>query len=379
MRNSIIGLIIGVVLGVVLGATVIAPRLQRTPPAGESAAVPAPTATDIAKQLPRALVPRPAVSLKMASAFPAEFPIAGELVSRIDSRIWEISHGRVEIRAYQPGELAMVNSLFQAVGAGSVDAAFASPGSAADEIPALWLFTGFPFGPPADEFLAWMQTGGGTALLDEINAAHQVHGIPCGLLPATAFGWFRQELQAPQDLKGLHMQVDGLAALVLSRLGVNVVDLPMGELMLALEQGSIDAIAYGAPAVDQRMQFGTWLRYYYPQGWSQSLTMLELMINLKQWTQLTSEQQSQIETMCGDNIQFSLAKGEATQFKALQDIQAAGVQMSRLPPSIRDALERSWQQVIQHEISEDAEFRRVWQSLTAFRADFAVWRDLSQR
>lgn len=379
MRNSIIGLIVGVVLGIVLGATVIAPRLQRTPPAADGAQAPPPAAADIAKQLPRALVARPAVSLNMASAFAPEVPVAGDVVTRIDNRIWEISRGQIEIRAHRPGELAPVASLFEAVGSGAVDAAFASPGIAGESVPALYLFAGMPFGPSADEFLAWMQTGGGQALLNEINAARQVHGIPCGLLPATAFGWFRRELLAPQDLKELRMQVTGLGALTLARLGVDALDLPMGNLMLGLEQGEVDAISHGAPAIDLPMEFGTWLKVYYPQGWTQSLTMLELMINLKKWAQLNAAQQSQIETLCGDNIRFSLAAGEAAQYRALQEIAASGVQMYRLPPAIRDALERGWQQVVQQMINEDAEFRRVWQSLTAFRADFAIWRDLSRR
>ena len=99
MRSSIIGLVVGAVLGVVLGVTVIAPRLQRAEPHGAAKEqAPVPTPTDIAKQLPRALVAKPAVSLRMTSGFPLETPIAGALARRIDSRIWEVSHGQIEIR-----------------------------------------------------------------------------------------------------------------------------------------------------------------------------------------------------------------------------------------------------------------------------------------
>src|SRR5512132_2937499 len=104
MRSSIIGLVVGAVLGVVLGVTVIAPRLQRADPGVTATAqAPAPTPTEIAKQLPRALVARPTISLRMASSFPLETPIAGALARRIDSRIWEVSHGQIEIRSHAPG------------------------------------------------------------------------------------------------------------------------------------------------------------------------------------------------------------------------------------------------------------------------------------
>jgi TRAP-type mannitol/chloroaromatic compound transport system substrate-binding protein len=379
MRNSIIGLVVGAVLGVVLGVTVIAPRLQRPDPGiAATAQAPAPTPTEIAKQLPRALVAKPAVSLRMASSFPLETPIAGALARRIDSRIWEVSHGQIEIRPYAAEGAIPATDLLEAVGSGAIDAAFTKPAMGDAKVPALQIFTGVPFGPGGDEFLAWLEFGGGRELLDEINHARNVHGIVCGLLPPSAFGWFRRELQAPQDLKGLRMHIEGLGAKVLARLGVEVVDLFPGDLMLALEQGAIDAVSYAAPVIDQRMEFGTWLKNYYPQGWNQSLTALELMINLKQWEQLNASQRAQIETMCGDNVRYSISEGDATQFQALKDMVAQGVRLQRLSPAIREALERAWQQVVQQENSNDPDFRRVWQSLTDFRSDFAVWRELSR-
>lgn len=379
MRNSVIGLIVGTVIGIVFGATVIAPRLQRTAP-GATATVPAPTPTaaDLAKQLPRALVPRPDVSIKMANAFPPDTPVAGELARRIDARIWDVSRGQFEVRSYPPGALAPVSDLYEAVGSGSIDAAFAPPPAGNQSSPALALFSGVPFGPDIEEFLGWMEFGGGRLLLDELNQENGVHGIICGLLPPSAFGWFRQEIQSPQELRGLRINASGLIRNVLARLGAEVVDLSAGELTLAIEQGAIDAVSWASPMLDKHMAFGTWLKNYYPQGWNQSLTPLELMINQKKWQSLNATQKAQIETVCGDNVRHSIAEGEAGQFKALQEIYAAGVHLQRLPPSVRDALERAWQQVVQQESNADAQFRRVWQSLSAFRANFAVWRELSR-
>ena len=379
MRNSIIGLIVGVVLGIILGATIIAPRLDRAAPGVRGAAeTPTPTPAEIVKQVPRALVAQPDVSFRMASSFPLETPIVGTLARRIDSRIWEVSQGKIEIRAYSPGAEGPATDLFAAVGSGAIAAALASPAMGSSGAPALQIFGGVPFGPSSDEFLAWLHSGGGRELLDEINRAHDVHGVICGLLPPSALGWFRRELQAPEDLRALRMDIEGLGAKVLANLGVQVVDLSPGELMLELEQGTLGAVSYGPPIIDQRMQFGAWLKNYYPEGWSRSLTPLELMINLKAWNALTASHKAQIETMCGENLWYSLAEGEATQFPALKAMVGDGVQLRRLPPGVRDALERSWQQVLQQEISGDPDFRRVWQSFSAFRDEFAVWQELSR-
>ena len=86
------------------------------------------TPAELAKQLPRAFGPRPDVSLKMASAFAPETPIAGRLATRLDDRIWDVSRGQIEIQVYPPNALAPAGGLFAAVGSGAIDAAFASPG-----------------------------------------------------------------------------------------------------------------------------------------------------------------------------------------------------------------------------------------------------------
>jgi len=377
MRNGVIGLIIGVVLGIVLGATIIAPRLQRT--AASTGAPPSPAAADLAKQLPRALVARPAVSLKLATAYPLEMPIAGALARRIDTRIWDVSRGQIEIRPYPPGALAPAEALFEALGSGAIDAALFSPQSAGDLVPALRIFAGLPFGPSTDEFLAWMQFGTGDQLLEEVAGSRGVHALICGVLPPASFGWFRRDVVGLQDLRGLQMNATGLSARVLARIGASVVDLPPGALMLGLEQGSVDAVSWSSPAIDRHMGFATWLKFYYPQGWGKSPTVLYLMLGRKTWEGLNASQQAQIETVCGDNVRYSSAEGEATQFAALKAIYGEGVHVQRLSPSIEDALKQAWQPVLQDAIDSDPDFQRVWQSLSAFRADWSVWRELSRQ
>ena len=379
MRNTIIGLIVGAVLGVILGATVIAPRLDRDGAGVRNAEqAPPPTAAEMVKQMPRALVAQPDVSMRMASSFPLDTPIAGVLARRIDSRIWEMSHGKIEIRPYALAANGPATHFVKAVGSGAIDAAFTTPSVDSSEIPALQIFNGVPFGPSTEEFLAWLDLGGGRELLDQINHARNVHGVICGVLPAPAFGWFRRELQTPQDLKDLRMYVNGLPAKVLAQLGVIVIDLSPGDLMLALEQGAIDALSYGSPVIDQRMEFSTWLKNYYPEVWNRSTTPLELLINLKAWDALTASQKAQIETLCGDNVRYSLSEGEASQFQALKTLVGQGVRLQRLSPGLRDALERAWQQVLQQETSDDSEFGRVWQSLAGFRGEFEVWQELGR-
>ena len=44
------------------------------------------------------------------------------------------------------------------------------------------------------------------------------------------------------------------------------------------------------------------------------------MINMDKWNNLSEMQQSQIETVCGDNMRHGVAEGEAIQIEALASL-----------------------------------------------------------
>ena len=381
MRSAIVGIIIGAVVGIVLGVTVVAPRLKHdAPAAGGDGAQPAENdrPPDVTMQLPRHMFAQPAVRFKMGSAFTSPTPLVGTLAKRVDSEIWRISDGKIEIRFHEPNALVPVADMLDAVASSAIDAAFSSPGLWGDRIPALWLYSAVPFGPAAAEYLAWIYFGGGLQLFEEIHHQRGVHGIVCGIVAAEASGWFRTEVKGLDDLEGLRMRIDGLGGKVMAKLGVETRSLTKGAIFAALEAGEIDAVAYAMPAIDLPLGFQEYLKHYYLPGWHHPSTLLELMINRDKWEDLNSTQKAQIEAMCGDNIRFGLAEGEAAQFAALKELYGSGVELHRWPTEIQDALERAWQDVVNEEAGADAEFRRVWRSLKTFRTEYAIWNDLSR-
>jgi TRAP-type mannitol/chloroaromatic compound transport system substrate-binding protein len=377
MRSGIIGGIVGAVIGIVVGATIIAPRLHPETP--RVAAAPASPPPDVSRELPRLLLPRPDVELKMAGAVTGEMPLAGSLGPRFDTLIGEASRGQMEIQLYEPGVLVPSGDLFEAVASGAIDGGFAPAAMLGNDIAALQIFGGVPFGPNAAEFLAWIKFGGGRELLDKIAEAHGTRALVCGLLPEAAAGWFRKEIEVTADLRGVKMAIDGLGARVLQRLGVQTRPLDLSQVGAALASGAIDAVAFSGPALDLHAGLHNHLKHYYFPGWQQPTSALLLLVNLGKWQDLKSSQRVLIETVCGDNVSFSLAEGEAIQHAALQQLHAAGVQFRRWPSSIRDELQRSWAQIAEELASQDAEFRRVWSSLSAFRKQYGVWGELSGR
>jgi len=318
------------------------------------------------------------VHWKMGSAYPSSLPQLGTLAKKLERDIWRVSDGLLEIKFFEPGALVPPLEMFDAVRAGVIDAAFSSPGFWGNKVPALRLFSAIPFGPSAQEFLAWVYFGGGQDLFNKIYNANGIHSIFCGIVAPEAAGWFRNRIRTVEDLKGLKMRFFGLGAKVVRKLGVVTSQLTSGDIYMAFESGEIDAAEFSMPAIDLKLGLHRMIKNYYFPGWHQPSTLFELMVNLKKWNALAPSAKAQIEAVCGDNIRFGLAEGAAAQFKALKTLQAEGVAIRRWPVEILDALETAWTEVVKEEAKADRNFKRVWESLSAFRENYAIWRELNQ-
>jgi TRAP-type mannitol/chloroaromatic compound transport system substrate-binding protein len=343
------------------------------------AAEPKPEAPKVAAAPPP--VPPPAepktVRLRMGSAYAGNLPQLGTLAKRIERDIWRVSDGRLEIKFHEPGALVPPLDMFDAVRSGTIEAAFSSPGFWGNKVPALQLFGAVPFGPTAKEYLAWIYFGGGKELFEEIYHANGLHSVFCGMIAPEASGWFKRRIRTVEDLRGLRMRAFGLGAKVLRKLGVKTTQLAGGEIFLAFESGAIDAAEFSMPAIDLKLGLHRMAKNYYFPGWHQPTTLFELLINLDKWKALPPTARAQIEAVCGDNIRHGLAEGEARQYAALKELQAEGVEFRRWPAEILEALRSAWTAVAKEESKADADFRRVWQSLSAFREDYAIWNELS--
>ncbi len=384
MQKLIVGMIIGMVVGILFGASVVAPRLtdatvHRADEKGEAivAEKMERTSGDEAVQQTSVADGFSSVSWNMVSAFPSSLPILGALPQRLSQQISNVSNGDISIVFNEPGTLAPGEELFEAVRSSAVDAAFTAPALGVDKIPALGLYGSVPFGPSPREMLSWLYVGDGLEQLNGIYNERDLHAIPCGLVTAEAAGWFRNEINSVDDLNGLKMRIDGLAARTVERLGIEPQSIDTPDVFGALKTGAIDAAESSLPSIDNAMDLQGAAEHYYFPGWHQRSTLLSLLVRLDRWEGLSAPQRHQISAVCGDNVRESLAEGEARQFDALKEISNSGVKINRLPADVLNALSNSWKSVDEAESENDLEFKEVWTSLSGFRRDFDIWNELS--
>ena len=316
------------------------------------------------------------VRWKMASTFAANLTQLGTAGVRFQNQIAIISGNNIKIKFFDPGALVPALEVFDAVSSGSVDVGWSTPGYWAGKVPSLPLFAAVPFGPSAQEYMAWIYYGGGKELFEEIYEKHNIKGIFCGVIPPEASGWFRKEINSIEDMKGMKMRFFGLGAKVMEKIGVSTQLIAGGDIFPALELGTIDATEFSMPAVDLDLGFYQVAKHYYFPGWHQQSTLQELMINMDKWNSLSETQKAQIEVACGDNMRNGIAEGEAIQVEALNTLKDKGVKIHIWSEEILDTLEQAWLEVVEEESNKDADFKRAWDSLSAFRKDIKVWQSL---
>jgi TRAP-type mannitol/chloroaromatic compound transport system substrate-binding protein len=266
--------------------------------------------------------------------------------------------------------------IFDAISSGSLDAGWSTPGYWAGKVPALQMFAAVPFGPRAGEYMAWFYFGGGKEMFDELYHKHNIHSVMCGILAPEASGWFRKEVKSVDDLQGLKIRFFGLGAKVLDKVGVSTQLIAGGDIFPALELGTIDGTEFSMPAIDEKMGFYQVAKHYYFPGWHQQATFFDLMINLDKWNALSDVQRAQIETVCGDNVRYGLAQGEAIQIEALKTLKAKGVQIHKWDEKTLATLKKAWDEVSAELVAQDEDFARVWKHYTEFREAYKTWGDL---
>ncbi|MDH3597990.1 MAG: TRAP transporter substrate-binding protein [Rhodospirillales bacterium] len=316
------------------------------------------------------------VTLKMGSAFPSKLVQLGSLGVSVSKKVERISGGNLRLKFFEPHALVPPLEMFDAIAAGSLDAAWSTPGYWVGKDEAFAMFSAVPFGPSAGEYTAWLFYGGGKELMDELYGAHGIKSLPCGVIAPEASGWFRKEINSIDDLKGLKMRFFGMGAKVMEKVGVSTQLIAGGDIFPALERGSIDATEYSMPAIDLNLGFYQVAKHYYFPGWHQQATLFDLMISKKKWGELSDMQKAQLEVACGDNFREGLAEGEAIQGKALAELKAKGVTIHRWSPEILGALNEAWLEVAGELSASNPNFKKVWDSLQTFRAEYAIWKDL---
>jgi TRAP-type mannitol/chloroaromatic compound transport system substrate-binding protein len=313
---------------------------------------------------------------RLVTTWPANFPALGTGAIEFAKRVEACSGGRLKIRIYGDGELVPAFEIFDAVRA----AAELERPPTWGKVPASSFFASVPFGLIAQEMNAWLYFGGGWDLWKEAYAPFGILPVPCGSSGCQMGGWFRKEIRSMADIKGLKMRIPALGGEIIARAGGTPVTMPGSEIFTSLQSGAIDAAEWIGPYNDLAFGLHKAAKYYYYPGLQEPGSTLEMIINKAAFEGLPEDLREIVLACASATNDRMAAEFTARNAEALQTlIRDHGVQVRPYPDDVMRELQRLSVEVLAEAAGTDPMFKRVLESLQAFRQTMTPYINIAER
>jgi TRAP-type mannitol/chloroaromatic compound transport system substrate-binding protein len=159
------------------------------------------------------------IEINIVSTWPSDFPGLGTSAQRFAERLMLMSNRRLNTEYVAANKRVHSFDVFDIVASGNAQMYIAPEHYWQNKHKGYNFFGSVPFGLTADEMDAWIRSGGGQALWDELAGWFNLKCLPLGNTGSKMGGWFNKEINLPEDFKGLKMQIRGLGGDVLGKLG----------------------------------------------------------------------------------------------------------------------------------------------------------------
>ncbi len=320
----------------------------------------------------------PEVRWRMASSFPKSQETlfgAGQQLCRF---VAEATDNRFQIQANAAGELATRRQALAVVRSGAVECAH-TPLSfhASRDTMTLGLGAGLPFGLSARQQMSWWLNGGGADIVNAALARIGAYGVPAGVIGGQMGGWFKREINALEDLKGLRFRITGLGGPIFARVGAVPVEMPHVDVVAALESNSLDGAEFLCPQDDERLGLVRVARYNYGPSWWESAGMVHLVINLERWEALPAAYRAALARACDAVSMRMLARHDWVAPPALRRLVSAGAVVRPFPQPVLEACHRATVEHFGEVAAKDPLFKKGMDSVSAFLREHVQWLQMS--
>ncbi len=316
---------------------------------------------------------------RLVTSFPKVLDAISGGAEKFAQSLRLMSGGQIEVGVHSAGELMPAFGVMEGVQNGVVEMALTAPYYFTDKDDCFALGCAVPFGLTARQMDAWMEWGGGRKLMDDFYAQYNIKSLSAGNTGTQMGGWYRKEIRTVQDLNGLRMRAGGgLLGDALQKLGVQAVNMPIGDAQQALEKGRLDAVEFVGPYDDQKLGFGKIAPHYYYPGWWEGGAELAYFINAKSFAALTTEQRAMVEAAAALAARDLTAKYLASNPAALKKLLSERVQLRAFPRELMDAGFKAVMATMAEHEARSASFRKIHRSMRGFQHDQLLWDRFSE-
>ncbi len=324
----------------------------------------------------------PALADKVNIRIQSAVPLTSDnniLLQEFADSVTKLTNGEVTFEILPAGAIVGVTGILDAVDKGLVDAGFAWTHYWSGKHPAAMLFgspvAGAGLGIDNIAFFSWYMNGGGRELYNELwkEMGVNVKGLMLQPSGPEALGWFKEPIQSMADFRNYTFRAPpGIPGQIYKDIGVASVAMGGGDILPALEKGTIDAAEWCCPKPDMDFGFQKVLKHYYLQGLHQVVVNGDMYINGDVWGKLTDQQKVAMETAADASLMRTISyriysNGEALKVLTEED----GVQLHDTPTEYFTEYMDAARAVLEKNAEENAFFKKVWESQRDF-ANIAI-------
>jgi len=305
----------------------------------------------------------------MVTAWPKNLPGPGVAAQTLADRITTLSGGRLQVKLFAAGEIVPGRGVFDAVSEGTAHLYHAVPAYWGSKSKGILLFGSQPFGLRADEQVGWMVHGGGQDLYDEMYGRFGIKPFLCGNSGPQWFGWFRDEINSVDDLKGMKYRSTGLASEMCAEIGMAVQAMSGPAMFQALQSGALDAGEFIGPWTDSALGYHQIAKNYYWPGIGEPSSAEEVGVNAEAYNALPDDLKLVVKTASSSLYNDVWTEYETKHARALAELVAnEGVMVRELPESIVMEMGKAADTVIGKLREDDDELtQRITESFLAYR------------
>ena len=315
------------------------------------------------------------VTIRVQSVIPATADEVFMLNAFADD-VRALTNGTLNIEVLPAGAVVGVKETLDAVDKGLVEGGFAWTHYWSGKHPAAMLFgspvAGAGVGIDNIAFVSWFQYGGGKELYDELwdEMGVNVKGFMLQPVGPEALGWFKEPITSMDDFRKYRFRTPpGIPGQTYKDIGVASVAMGGGDILPALEKGTIDAAEWCCPKPDSVFGFQKVLKHYYLQGLHQVVVNADMYINGDVYEDLSDHQKKALEVAANASLSKAMSYRIYENGKALKKlVEEDGVILHDTPADYFPAYMNAAKASLEKNAEENEFFAKVWQSQKDFAA-----------
>lgn len=285
-----------------------------------------------------------------------------------------LTEGEVEFQVLPAGAVVGVKEILDAVDKGLLEGGLAWTHYWSGKHPATMLFgsptAGAGLGLDNIAWVSWYMFGGGKDLYNELweEMDMNVKGVMLQPVGPEALGWFKEPIHSMDDFRKYRFRAPpGIPGQSYNEMGIAAVAMAGGDILPALEKGTIDAAEWCCPKPDSIFGFQKILKHYYLQGLHQVVVNADLYINKDVWDSLPPQHQKAIEVAGDASLMRAMAYRIFENGKALKDLtENHGVILHDTPKDYFPEYMAAVNVIMEKNKQENPFFLKVWNSMEKF-------------